>query len=203
VNRNIDGLKAAQRQVQQERGVARMRCMSQNGNGKPNGRGAADHLSAAEIGRLAKISAQRVRVKLKQGKSAGQIIEEAEARRRKLLLRQLPAVPLDGTVMVDGMTFAQAQVRKEIALARIREAEFLKMTHELTPNKWIRDWSASFLVQARQALEWQIDQVAAEVVVESDLAKCREILARWTGGALERIHAMQVWFETQQPEGEA
>jgi hypothetical protein len=69
------------------------------------------------------VSLTLVNRKLAQGKTPRQIIAEAVEREHQLV-RDLPTVPVNGSAAAHGLvSFAEAQRRKEHALARIREAE--------------------------------------------------------------------------------
>jgi hypothetical protein len=180
--------------MQRERAVDRMFCMGSNG--KPNGRG-ADHLSATEIAKLAGISRQRVAIKLKQGKSAERIIREAETRRQRELLRNLPVVPVNG----DGIaSFAVEQTTRAHWSAKIQEVEYYKRTRELIPQKWVRNWAAHFLIQAKQTLQWAPSELRDELSMESDPIKCGQILERLVDRVLSHFHSMKVMFEEPPPD---
>jgi hypothetical protein len=122
----------------------------------------ADGLGPTEVARLARISVGLASRKLRAGVSASEIIEQAENRRRQQTLRLLPSVPLSGTnggVGDEGITFAEAQRRKEAALARLRQLEVGEKSNELVPVADIRNWMVHLcrpLVGALRALPGEL-----------------------------------------------
>jgi hypothetical protein len=168
---------------------------------KPNGQAHANDLSASEIARLAGISRQRVCWKLKQGKSAAQILQEAEAWRQRELLRQLPSTPVMSDNVAGMLSFAQEQTAKEHWLRKIREVEYLEMTHRLIPKVWVQNWAAHCLALTRQALLWAPSELRDELSMESDPIKCGQVLERWVDRTLSHLRTMKIRFESP-PEGD-
>jgi hypothetical protein len=102
--------------------------------------------SAMQIANIAGVSLTLVHRKLAQGKTPRQIIFEAVAREHEMV-QDLPTVPVNGHAAADGLvSFAEAQRRKEHALARIREAEADERTGELMPTEQARSWLAHIFV---------------------------------------------------------
>lgn len=105
--------------------------------------------SAMQIANIAGCSLTLVHRKLGQGKSPREIIAEAVERERKAV-RDLPVVPVNGHAAT--VSFAEAQRRKEHALARIREAEADQRTGALMPQEEARQWILHLFLPLTQSL---------------------------------------------------
>jgi hypothetical protein len=100
---------------------------------------AKNKLSASQIALVAGVSVQLVHRKLALGKSARTIIYEAEVQAQQMALRH-PVVNVADVVNGHAASFAEAQRRKEAALAGLREVELQQLTGELAPVDELRRW---------------------------------------------------------------
>jgi hypothetical protein len=109
-------------------------------------KGKSDRPTAETIAAIAGVSVQLTYRKLRQGKSPREIIFEAVEREHEML-RDLPTTPLNGHAASDGLvSFAEAQRRKEAALATIREHEAGVKTATLMETEQARQWLAHIFV---------------------------------------------------------
>ena len=139
--------------------------------------------TAQEIANIANVSLTLVHRKLAQGKSPRMIIYEAEAQAQQMAQRH----PLVNVTDVSGSTdttppsqngvnghaasvsFAEAQRRKEQALAGLRETELQQLTGELAPVEELRRWMQHIflpLVQGFRALPAEMRDLLPQGVAE-------------------------------------
>lgn len=114
-------------------------------------------LTAQQIANVAGVSLTLVNRKLAQGRSPRQIIAEAEQMAQQAAQRHpvVNVAEVNGHSNGHAASFAEAQRRKELALARIREAEADEKTGELMPVEEARKWLQHIflpLVQSFRAL---------------------------------------------------
>ena len=96
--------------------------------------------TAQEIANIAGVSLTLVHRKLAQGKTPRAIIAEAEAHNQRTAQRR----PIANAAVVNGhaatVCFAEAQRRKELALAALREHELATRTGEIVDAEQARAW---------------------------------------------------------------
>lgn len=156
---------------------------------KPNGRAGPASPSAEHIASIAGVSIQLVYKKLRQGKTASQIVAEAHQRREQIALRGLPTVPVktNGHAATNVVSFAQAQAEKENWLCELRRIEVMKARKELMPVSYVRLWGTRFLIAARDELLRGPGELADELAAERDPRRCEAILRRWVEHVLRKF----------------
>ena len=134
--------------------------------------------SAQEIANLAGVSLTLVNRKLSQGKSPRQIIAEAEVQAQQAALKRPvvsvtelsgPGNPPRTNGHAAAVSYAEAQRRKELALAGLREAELAERTGELAPVEQARQWIQHIfvpLVQGFRALPAEMRDLLPPGVAE-------------------------------------
>lgn len=94
--------------------------------------------TAEMIASIAGVSVQLVYRKLRMGKSAKEIINEAAARQA---LPDLPVIPINGSAAAAALVpYSISQAKKEAALAKIREYEAGEMVGELISKAEVVMW---------------------------------------------------------------
>jgi hypothetical protein len=111
-----------------------------------------------------------------QGKSARDIIAESVDRERQML-RDLPVVPVNGHAGL--VPFAEAQRRKELALAKLRECEADERVGELMPTAQAKKWILHLFVPLVQSMVALPDELRDLLGVES-----AELLGRRVHGII-------------------
>lgn len=122
-----------------------------------------------EVAAKAGVSHVLVDRKLKQGKSEAQIIEEANVRRQKQA--EKPAKVTDKTE-----SFAEAQARKETALANLRELELAEKRAELISAADVKTAWAAHIAGCKNKLISMADELMDKIAVESSAVKCRQMI---------------------------
>jgi hypothetical protein len=139
-------------------------------------------LTAQQIANVAGVSLTLVHRKLAQGKSPRQIISEAVLQAEKAALKNaaVNVTELSGSDNARPLShgtnghaasvpFSEAQRRKELALAGLREAELAEKTRELMPVEEARKWLTHIfvpLVQGFRALPTELRDMLTPGVEE-------------------------------------
>jgi hypothetical protein len=93
---------------------------------------------------------------------------------------------LDGTGET-GETFFQAQLRKEVALAGLRELELAKKRGELVMVDEVRSAVASMILNARDILLRMPAQLRDQLAQETDAIRCEELVRDEVHRALNQL----------------
>ena len=116
--------------------------------------------TAQEIANIAGVSLTLVHRKLAQGKTARQIIAEAEVHEAQ---RTTQPRPTASAAVVNGhaatVSFAEAQRRKELALAALREHELATRTGEIVDAAEARTWIRHICVPLTQSIRALPDEL--------------------------------------------
>jgi hypothetical protein len=155
--------------------------------------------SAQDIANIASVSLTLVNRKLSQGKSARQIIYEAELMAQTAAQKH-PGVnvevaemtgPLNGHASNGQWSFSQAQTAKEGALAELRQLELSERRRELLPVNYLRTWASRFLVEGRDILINGPGEMQDVLAAESDPVKLEQILRAWVDRVMERFFSLE------------
>jgi hypothetical protein len=123
----------------------------------------------SDLARRARCSTTTVSKKLLAGKSAEQIIAEAEAWRMQETTR---ASTDSGNVE----TFNQAQRRKEVAIADLRELELKQKRGELVQISDVNAFVSGMVVRARDILLRVAPELRDRLAVCSDPIECERMV---------------------------
>lgn len=134
-----------------------------------------------QMAKEAGVSPNLVSRKRAQGKSDEQILAEAEARR----LRSVQSPPRDET-------FAEAQRRKESALADLRELELAEKRRELLNASEISTAVHELIATAKSRLLLIGDELGDRLAAESNPVRCRELVTDEVRRALSELSQYQV-----------
>lgn len=126
----------------------------------------------SEIARAAGCSTSTVSNKLKRGKTREQIIQEAQDYRD-----QQANQPPKLVTPEDGESFANAERRKEIAWANLRELELATKSGELVPVAEINAWMAGCIVEARNILIRIAPELRDKLAIETDPAEIDRLIS--------------------------
>lgn len=151
-----------------------------------------------ELAREAGVSPALVSRKLRAGKSPRQIMLEAEARRQQQAAPSTPASPpstpaivtTKSRSMIDG-TFAEAQLRKESALADLRELELAEKRRDLLSASEVSTAIHELIATSKSKLLLIGDELGDRISAESDPIKCREMIAAEIRAALQELSKYQ------------
>jgi hypothetical protein len=159
---------------------------------------AKDRAPAAQIAKLAQISISRVCRLRQEGRSDSEIIAAAAQRREaQALLRNLPVVPINTVVPINGatnghagdctLTYSAALTQKENWLAELRKIEVMKARRELVPVSYMKLWGTRFLVAAHDELLRGPGELADALAAESDPVECAKIVRAWVERVLQKL----------------
>ena len=132
------------------------------------------------MARRARCSTTTVSKKLLAGKSAEQIISEAEAWRKEEAGRA--AVDCGETE-----SFNQAQRRKEVAIADLRELELKQKRGELVPVSDVNAFVSGMVVRARDILLRVAPELRDRLAVCSDPIECEAMVTDEVYRALREL----------------
>ncbi|HEY4359415.1 MAG TPA: hypothetical protein VGN17_00500 [Bryobacteraceae bacterium] len=147
----------------------------------PKPKNLATNKGVGELARKAGISITTASRKLGAGKTPEQIIAEAEEYRKKQERRS--EQPEAG----DEETFYEAQRRKEIALASLRELELQVKQGDLAPIAEVNAWVAGMIVEARNILLRIAPDLRDRLAIETDPAAIDRLIAAEVDRALAAL----------------
>ena len=153
--------------------------------------------TAESIAAIAGVSVQLVYRKLRMGKSAREIVMEAETQAQHALKHpvvNVAEVGLNGHAGNGALSFAAAQAAKENALAELRQLEVMERRRELMPVSYVRIWGTRFLVEGRDILLAGPSELADTLAAETDPLKTAAILRAWLDRAMGKFHQLdRLW----------
>jgi hypothetical protein len=128
---------------------------------------------AREIG----TSAQTVSRKRQQGKTDEQIRQEAIDHQTKELEKK----------SVDRVSYTEAQRRKEMALAELRELDLAKARGEVASTVEVNQYVATMILRAREILLRMAAELGDRVAQTSDPIECRRLIETEVHRALRQL----------------
>lgn len=161
----------------------------------------ASDVSAAEVGRRAGCSKQLASRLLKRGFSPDEIVQRIKSNKEAAVAKSsngspgIPLLDLPALPVADGPSFAAAQLRKELALAQLREIEIAERRRTLIPVSYVKHWNSVFLIDGRQILEQGPSELQDRLAAESSPMKCKEILTSWIDRVSERFERLRSMWE--------
>jgi hypothetical protein len=162
--------------------------------------------SAAQIARLAGISASRVYALRAQGRSDAEIITASAQRRENLALRSLPPVPVNGGNghRDNVVTFAAAQAEREIWTAKLKQLDYQERSGELVPMTYVRHWASRFLLEARDLWTRGPSELRDQLASESDPLACERIVNAFCQRVVSALYRLErIWTQPPPPPGMA
>ncbi|MGA7235928.1 MAG: hypothetical protein WBY44_09620 [Bryobacteraceae bacterium] len=159
------------------------------------------NVGVAALARETGLSEATISTKMKQGKSAELIRQEAAR------LRSGPRGPgrppsgkppgksgeyelvIKGRERTDALD--SAKLRRAQALAERSELDNMLRRGELVPLSYIRTWGSRFLVDARDDLMKAPSELADPLAAESDPLKTAAILRAWVERAMAKFHQLE------------
>lgn len=148
---------------------------------------------AREVGQ----SATTVSKKLRAGKTADQIRQEA-ARRRGIAPSTAPGrppLPSEYDLITQNRErlneMDEAKLRRAKALAERQELENALRRGELMPVAYVRQWATRFLTDARDTLMTGPSELADPLAAETDPLKTAVILRTWLERAMGKFHQLE------------
>jgi hypothetical protein len=134
----------------------------------------------SDLARRARCSTTTVSKKLLAGKSAEQIISEAEAWRKQESAR-------GATDCGDLESFNQAQRRKEVAIADLRELELKQKRGELVPVSDVNAFVSGMIVRARDILLRLAPELRDRLATCTDPLECEGMVTDEVYRALREL----------------
>jgi hypothetical protein len=135
-----------------------------------------ENRGVSDVARAAGVSVSTASQKLRRGKTTEQIIQEAKDWKEK---QQQQASRTAGrrTAKDGDESYFEAQRRKEIALANLRELELAIKSGELVPVAEINAWVAGNIVEARNILIRIAPELRDRLAIESDPAETDKLIS--------------------------
>jgi hypothetical protein len=152
-------------------------------------------VTPSKLAKLAGCSRALASRLLGRGMSPEEIIARCQLRREVEAAKAAEAipsitVPVPGPIMINGESAADSfvyhQIRKEKALADLRQIQVWEKRRELLPRTYIRDWSLKHMFQAREVLD-RMPDLCDQLAEESDSKKIRVMLKDVRDQVIERL----------------
>ena len=140
-------------------------------------------MTVSELARKAGINQATASKKLNAGKTPAQILEEAESWKAKQANRKTKTEVAPG----DGESYFEAQRRKEIALADLRELELSLKNGDLVPVAEVNAWVAGMIVEARNILLRIAPDLQDQLSLVSDPAEINKLISGKVDSALDAL----------------
>ena len=140
-------------------------------------KGVSKRLTERELAAKVGISPALVNRKRQQGKSDEQIAEEAA--------KKAPTKPVARSVPDE--TYAEAQARKETALADLRELEREEKRGNLISASDVKTAWAAHIAAVKNKLMQMPDELSDKLAAEASPVKCRQLVLEKVRGALTEL----------------
>jgi hypothetical protein len=151
--------------------------------------------SPTEVARAAQCSRPLAHRLLKRGLSKAEIVARMAQR------HEIEEARSSAAIKTNGMTFSEAQTRKEIALSQLRELEVAERVRVLVPARQVQ----LFLERCHRTFVDELSRLPGELsdqlAVEDNVGVIHDLLDRRIKGALRHIaDARELWESPLLPE---
>lgn len=155
-----------------------------------------ENKGVGELARRAGVSVSTASQKLKRGKTPEQIIEEAATWRQQQAEKQAregvrAKAPESSNGVDGGESYSEAQRRKEVALANLRELELNVKSGDLTPVSEINAWVAGMIIEARNILLRIAPELRDRLAIETDPAEIDKLISAEIDRALYQLKSFR------------